>query len=73
LIQETVLESGNLGSISGGGRYDELVGMFSSSSIPCVGASIGIERVYAILEQKFSRSEDFRENPSDCFVAIIPS
>jgi histidyl-tRNA synthetase len=50
IIQETVLEGANIGSISGGGRYDELVGMFSPVAIPCVGASIGIERVFTILE-----------------------
>ncbi len=33
-----------------GGRYDKLVGMFSSSDVPAVGVSIGIERVFAIME-----------------------
>jgi len=31
-----------LGSISGGGRYDNLIGMFCSHQIPAVGGSIGI-------------------------------
>lgn len=37
-----------------GGRYDNLVGMFSPSGIqtPCVGVSIGIERVFTIIERK---------------------
>ena len=53
LIYEAVLtDSDKVGSIAGGGRYDELVGMFSSKSIPAVGVSIGIERVFAILEEK---------------------
>ena len=33
-----------------GGRYDKLVGMFSGKDVPAVGVSIGIERVFAILE-----------------------
>lgn len=41
----------NLGSIAAGGRYDNLVGMFSSKSVPVVGVSIGIERIFALLEQ----------------------
>lgn len=48
----------NVGSIAGGGRYDELVGMFASSSqhaIPCVGFSIGVERIFSILEAKLSQ------------------
>lgn len=48
-----------VGSIAAGGRYDNLVGMFSSSAgkkgdiqVPCVGISFGVERVYSILESK---------------------
>lgn len=51
LIYEAVLvgESG-LGSIGGGGRYDGLIGSFSKRPIPSVGMSIGIERLFVILE-----------------------
>ena len=45
-----------MGSIAGGGRYDELVGsMFKFSGIeqvPCVGFSIGIERIFTIMEER---------------------
>lgn len=43
-----------VGSIAAGGRYDHLVGMFSSSGtvVPCVGVSVGVERVLAIMEAK---------------------
>lgn len=43
-----------MGSIAAGGRYDNLVGMFSSSGqqTPCVGVSIGVERVFTIMERK---------------------
>jgi histidyl-tRNA synthetase len=54
LIYEAVLTDTNrVGSIAGGGRYDGLVGMFSGKQIPAVGVSIGIERVFAILEEKY--------------------
>lgn len=33
-------------------RYDNLVGMFANQHIPAVGASIGIERIFNILEEK---------------------
>jgi histidyl-tRNA synthetase len=53
LIFEAILtDTGFLGSIAGGGRYDELLNMFSGKSIPSVGGSIGIERVFNILEEK---------------------
>ena len=45
-----------VGSVVGGGRYDDLVGMFGSTKIPCVGASLGIERLYSIIEAKMVAS-----------------
>ncbi|CAI8050354.1 Histidine--tRNA ligase [Geodia barretti] len=43
-----------VGSVAGGGRYDGLVGMFDPKGqhVPCVGVSIGIERVFSILESR---------------------
>uniref|UniRef100_A0A7S2Z537 histidine--tRNA ligase n=2 Tax=Eukaryota TaxID=2759 RepID=A0A7S2Z537_9CHLO len=52
VIYEAVLVGGNVGSIAAGGRYDYLVGSFAGKDIPAVGVSIGIERVYAIIEAK---------------------
>ncbi|CDF36760.1 unnamed protein product [Chondrus crispus] len=39
----------NLGSIGAGGRYDKLVSMFKSRSVPCVGCSLGIERIMNLM------------------------
>ena len=39
------------GSIMGGGRYNELVSRFSSEQLPAVGASIGVDRLLAALEE----------------------
>ena len=53
VIYEAVLtDTDRVGSISGGGRYDGLIGMFSGKNIPSVGGSIGIERIFNILEEK---------------------
>ena len=43
-----------VGSIAGGGRYDGLVGMFAGKGrkVPCVGISVGIERLFSIMEAK---------------------
>ncbi|MCB9680833.1 MAG: histidine--tRNA ligase [Alphaproteobacteria bacterium] len=51
-VFETVLPGRNMGSVSGGGRYDGLVGMFCGRQIPCVGVSIGIERLLVLLEEE---------------------
>lgn len=47
-----------MGSIAAGGRYDNLVGMFSASGqMPCVGVSIGIERVLTIMEKRLQKEQ----------------
>ena len=71
LIYEAVLTDENkVGSIAGGGRYDGLVGMFSGKDIPAVGVSIGIERVFAILEEK-ANNKNVRATKTEIFVAQI--
>ncbi|MBN1944964.1 MAG: histidine--tRNA ligase [Bradymonadales bacterium] len=43
---------GSAGSVGGGGRYDELVGMFLGRTVPACGVSLGIERVLMIMEER---------------------
>ncbi|KAL0230615.1 hypothetical protein PCE1_004172 [Barthelona sp. PCE] len=49
-IFEAVSATGLVGSIGGGGRYDGLIGMFGTKEIPSVGFSVGIERVFTLIE-----------------------
>lgn len=42
-----------VGSVAAGGRYDELVGMFSGkTTVPCVGISFGVERIFSITKTR---------------------
>jgi len=41
----------NMGSIGGGGRYDDLTGLFGVPGIPGVGISFGVDRIYDVLEE----------------------
>jgi histidyl-tRNA synthetase len=50
-IYETVVEEPKIGSITGGGRYDELIGSFSKQSYPATGTSFGIERIIDVMEE----------------------
>lgn len=43
---------GFAGSGGGGGRYDELVGMFSGQNIPACGFSLGLERILLLMEEQ---------------------
>ncbi|XP_065158305.1 histidine--tRNA ligase isoform X2 [Atheta coriaria] len=66
IIYEAVLlgETGSgddvaVGSVAGGGRYDTLVGMFDPKhkQVPCVGVSIGVERIFAVLEAQLEKNK----------------
>jgi histidyl-tRNA synthetase len=39
-----------MGSLGGGGRYDNLIGMFGKQQIPAVGFSIGLERILLLMD-----------------------
>jgi len=49
-IFETIITEPNLGSVTGGGRYDDLIGLFRGESIPTTGTSLGIERIIDLLD-----------------------
>lgn len=64
LIYEVVLDSAankeeSVGSVAAGGRYDNLVGMFDAKkkNVPCVGISIGVERLFSVIEAKFAKEK----------------
>ena len=40
-----------IGSIGGGGRYDDLTGLFGVPHIPGVGISFGVDRIYDVMEE----------------------
>jgi histidyl-tRNA synthetase len=40
-----------IGSIGGGGRYDDLTGLFGVPGVPGVGISFGVDRIYDVLEE----------------------
>jgi histidyl-tRNA synthetase len=44
-------ETVKMGSIGGGGRYDNLTGLFGVPNLPGVGISFGVDRIYDVLEE----------------------
>ena len=50
-IYETLVEKPRIGSITGGGRFDGLVGMFSAQSLPATGTTIGLERIIDVMAE----------------------
>lgn len=50
-ILEVKAKNVELGSIGGGGRYDDLTGIFGLNGISGVGISFGLDRIYLVLEE----------------------
>jgi histidyl-tRNA synthetase len=50
-IFETVVEEPKIGSVSGGGRYDNLIGQFLGQGIPATGNSVGLERIITVMDE----------------------
>lgn len=51
VFETTLTDMPEIGSVCSGGRYDGLVGKFSSEKVPAVGASIGVDRLFAALDK----------------------
>ncbi|RMD97221.1 MAG: histidine--tRNA ligase [Deltaproteobacteria bacterium] len=49
VFETTLLDRPDFGSVMSGGRYDELIGIFCGRQIPAVGISIGVDRLFAAL------------------------
>ena len=50
-IFEVKAKNVQMGSIGGGGRYDDLTGLFGVPNIPGVGISFGVDRIYDVMEE----------------------
>ena len=51
IIFEVKAKDVQMGSIGGGGRYDDLTGLFGVPDIPGVGISFGVDRIYDVMEE----------------------
>jgi histidyl-tRNA synthetase len=51
LVFEAITPHWPEGSLLGGGRYDELVGLFAGRSVPTVGLAFGIDRLHDVMEE----------------------
>ena len=58
------------GSLGGGGRYDNLVGMFSGRDIPACGFSLGLERIIVVMTERGMFPEDLERAAADVLVTI---
>lgn len=50
VFEATVIEP-SIGSLGGAGRYDGLIGMFTGEDLPATGASLGLERIFDVIQE----------------------
>ncbi|KAL3235033.1 Histidine--tRNA ligase, mitochondrial [Nakaseomyces bracarensis] len=71
---EDASEYVGVGSIAAGGRYDNLVNMFAqasgkkSASIPCIGISFGVERIFSLIKQRTHLTSAIKPSATQVFV-----
>ena len=59
------------GSLGGGGRYDNLVGMFLGQSIPACGFSLGLERILVVMGERGMFPASLATTPADVMMAVF--
>ena len=57
------------GSLGGGGRYDDLVGMFLGQRVPACGLSLGLERILVVMGERGMFPAAVERPPADVLVA----
>jgi histidyl-tRNA synthetase len=58
------------GSLGGGGRYDNLVGMFSGQDVPACGFSLGLERIIVVMTEREMFPPGLINAPADVMVTV---
>ena len=58
------------GSLGGGGRYDNLVGMFSGQDVPACGFSLGLERIILVMTERNMFPAELASAPADVMITM---
>lgn len=67
IIEVKMPHSFQIGSIGGGGRYDDLTGLFGLPNIPGVGISFGVDRIYDVMNELNIFPEDINKSTTVLF------
>lgn len=58
------------GSLGGGGRYDNLIGMFLGQDVPACGISLGLERILVVMGERGMFPDSLATTPADVLVTL---
>lgn len=68
-IFETVIKKAKIGSITGGGRFDDLIKTLGGPDLPATGSSFGLERIISVMKKL--RIAKIKKTNTQVFVAIF--
>lgn len=71
-IIEVKTDAVEMGSIGGGGRYDDLTGLFGLKGMPGVGISFGVDRIYDVMLQLGLFPENLETGTEILLVSNLP-
>ena len=70
LIYEVKAKNVEMGSIGGGGRYDDLTGLFGLPGIPGAGISFGVDRIYDVMDELKAFPADINKSTTALFLNL---
>ena len=70
VYETTLLDHPEIGSVCSGGRYDNLAEYYTNKQLPGVGISIGLTRLFFVLEDQKYLNDDLLTAPAD--VLVLP-
>src|SRR5262249_20609098 len=70
-IFETVVDEPKIGSLSGGGRYDGLIGLLSGRDVPATGTTIGLERIIDVIDELGMAPTSLRRTVTEVLVTVF--
>ena len=68
VYETTLLDHPEIGSVCSGGRYDNLAGYYTDRQLPGVGISIGLTRLFYVLDEQGLLNPELPTAPCDCLV-----
>ena len=68
VYETTLLDHPEIGSVCSGGRYDDLAGYYTDRSLPGVGISIGLTRLFYVLDEQGLLNPQMNSAPADALV-----
>ena len=72
IIIEVLSDDAGIGSIAGGGRYDDLTGIFGLPDVSGIGISFGADRIYDVLDQTGGFPDDYEATTALMFANFGP-